>query len=130
MAPELCLKEEYDGPAVDIWAAGVVLYTLLLGSQPWKGKTEEDLFKKICKGTLTFPKPLESRGTTKNLDRAPLEQSFGKKTLSNRNLALNFTHKTNDLENDFDYVVHYSKASKKLIQAILQIDRYNRPTAD
>ena len=130
MAPELCLKEEYDGPAVDIWAAGVVLYTLLLGSQPWKGKTEEDLFKKICKGTLTFPKPLESRGTSKNLDRASLEQSLRKKTLSNRNLALNFTHKTNDLENDFDYVVHYSKASKKLIQAILQIDRYNRPTAD
>jgi serine/threonine protein kinase len=31
MAPELCLKEEYIGPAVDIWAAGVVLYTLLLG---------------------------------------------------------------------------------------------------
>ena len=31
MAPELCLKEEYIGPAVDIWAAGVVLYTLLFG---------------------------------------------------------------------------------------------------
>jgi serine/threonine protein kinase len=56
MAPELCLKEEYIGPAVDIWAAGVVLYTLLLGVQPWKGKTEDDLFRKIQKGAIVFPK--------------------------------------------------------------------------
>lgn len=68
MAPELCLKEEYIGPAVDIWASGVVLYTLLFGTQPWKGKSEEELFKKITKGLISFPKQLDSRGTTKNLD--------------------------------------------------------------
>ena len=31
MAPELCLKKEYDGALVDIWAAGVVLFTILIG---------------------------------------------------------------------------------------------------
>lgn len=56
MAPELCNREEYIGPAVDIWAAGVALFTLLYGSMPWKGKNEEELFKKITKGVITFPK--------------------------------------------------------------------------
>ena len=56
MAPELCLRDDYIGPAVDIWAAGVVLFSLLYGYLPWKGKTEEDLFKKIIKGQLVFPK--------------------------------------------------------------------------
>ena len=56
MSPELCQKEEYIGPAADVWASGVVLYTLLFGQQPWKGTSEDNLFRKICKGTLTFPK--------------------------------------------------------------------------
>ena len=68
MSPELCLRNEYIGQAVDIWAAGVVLYTLLFGTQPWKGKTEDDLFKKIIKGTLVFPKGLNRGETSKNLD--------------------------------------------------------------
>jgi serine/threonine protein kinase len=32
MSPELCNKIEYYGAGVDIWAIGVVMYTLLFGS--------------------------------------------------------------------------------------------------
>ena len=56
MAPEMVLKQEYSGPAIDIWAAGVVFYTILFGTQPFKAKTEADLFSKISKGKLSFPK--------------------------------------------------------------------------
>jgi serine/threonine protein kinase len=31
MAPELCQRKEYEGAKVDMWAAGVVLYTILIG---------------------------------------------------------------------------------------------------
>ena len=31
MAPELCKKKEYLGPPADMWAIGVVFYTLLFG---------------------------------------------------------------------------------------------------
>ena len=55
MAPELCNKKEYLGSKVDMWAAGVVLYTLLIGTQPFKASTEQELFRKITKGTMTFP---------------------------------------------------------------------------
>jgi|TARA_B110000285_G_scaffold178764_1_gene201137 serine/threonine protein kinase len=47
MAPELCLKTEYYGPGVDVWAIGVVFYTMLFGNQPWKGRSEQELFRKI-----------------------------------------------------------------------------------
>ena len=40
MSPEITAKKEYSGPAADIWATGVLLYTLLIGTQPFKAKTE------------------------------------------------------------------------------------------
>jgi len=35
MAPELHLRQEYYGDKTDIWAAGVVLYTILTGNLPF-----------------------------------------------------------------------------------------------
>jgi len=31
MSPEICSKNFYDGPAADMWAAGILLYTMLFG---------------------------------------------------------------------------------------------------
>lgn len=56
MSPELCQKIEYYGPGVDIWAIGVVFYTILFGNQPWKGRSEQELFKKISQGVVFYPK--------------------------------------------------------------------------
>ncbi len=47
----------YDGEQVDIWSAGIVLFTLLLGATPWSEPTGHDsLFRKFakCKGNLTY----------------------------------------------------------------------------
>lgn len=38
MAPEIVLKKEYCGPPADIWALGVLLFALLSGYFPYKGK--------------------------------------------------------------------------------------------
>lgn len=55
MSPELCNNQEYSGPASDNWAAGIVLYTILFGIEPFRGKTERELFKRINSGKLIFP---------------------------------------------------------------------------
>lgn len=55
MSPELCNNQEYSGPAADTWAAGIVLYTILFGVEPFKGKTETELFRRINSGNVTFP---------------------------------------------------------------------------
>ena len=31
MSPEICSKKPYDGPSADVWAAGVLLFTMLFG---------------------------------------------------------------------------------------------------
>lgn len=38
MAPEIVSKQEYNGKYVDVWALGILLYTMLCGKFPFKGK--------------------------------------------------------------------------------------------
>lgn len=55
MAPELVRKQEYDGRQVDMWALGVLLYAMLMGSFPFKGQSERELYTKIQRGQYKYP---------------------------------------------------------------------------
>jgi serine/threonine protein kinase len=50
MAPEIVAKKEYNGAAADVWSAGVVMYTMLTGSLPFKSTDEKGLYRKIQAG--------------------------------------------------------------------------------
>ena len=54
MAPEVTAREgSFDGFAVDLWAAGVILFVLLVGMAPFKWAHETDKrYAKIAKGEL------------------------------------------------------------------------------
>lgn len=45
MAPELVNKQEYFGKPVDIWALGVLLYVLVSGHFPFKGREDLELYQ-------------------------------------------------------------------------------------
>lgn len=34
--PEIVLRKTYDGPLVDVWSIGVILFTMVTGHLPWK----------------------------------------------------------------------------------------------
>ena len=40
MAPEIVNKTEYCGPPADVWALGVLLFTMLCGTFPYRGSTD------------------------------------------------------------------------------------------
>ncbi|KAI3974542.1 hypothetical protein MKX01_020314 [Papaver californicum] len=79
LAPEI-INKNY-GPQADIWSAGVILYTVLSGYNPWSAYTYEDTGNLILKGDLnlsTYPWPEISK-SAKNLIRKVLEHDPSKR---------------------------------------------------
>jgi len=57
-APEVICCETYMGPPVDIWSAGVVLHSMLLGTLPFQTQDDSDipeLYRLILSGTYYMP---------------------------------------------------------------------------
>lgn len=54
VAPEVVMGIEYN-EKVDVWSAGVVLYTMLAGIPPFYGETAAEIFEAVLRGNLRFP---------------------------------------------------------------------------
>ena len=60
-APEMILQIPYDPRISDIWALGVILFTLITGELPFNfggSKTERKMFYQIAKGDYQLPGPV------------------------------------------------------------------------
>uniref|UniRef100_A0A8C8UGI9 non-specific serine/threonine protein kinase n=1 Tax=Peromyscus maniculatus bairdii TaxID=230844 RepID=A0A8C8UGI9_PERMB len=57
-APELFTDTEYDARAVDIWSLGVVLYTMVTASFPFKARTYSDMKEEMLNPCYYLPSTL------------------------------------------------------------------------
>ncbi len=63
--PEIVMKKDYEGPIVDIWSSGVILFTMVTGHLPWKlkGNRIENL-DDMLSGNFSIPSSVKiSQGT-------------------------------------------------------------------
>jgi cell cycle serine/threonine-protein kinase CDC5/MSD2 len=66
IAPEMIRSHTYSFE-VDIWAIGIILYALLVGTTPFYSESMEEVFFKIDKGEIQFPQDLIISETAKDL---------------------------------------------------------------
>ncbi|KAF2766899.1 Pkinase-domain-containing protein [Teratosphaeria nubilosa] len=55
LAPEILEKGKGHDEKVDLWAIGVIAYTLAVGKAPFHASTKEEIYKKLKSGTYNWP---------------------------------------------------------------------------
>ena len=58
VAPEM-LNESLSGNFTDLWALGVIVYQMIVGSVPFTGKNQFEVYEKIKSRKLNFPSEIK-----------------------------------------------------------------------
>ncbi|XP_055516567.1 serine/threonine-protein kinase SIK3 homolog isoform X1 [Leucoraja erinacea] len=108
-APELFEGKEYDGPKVDIWSLGVVLYVLVCGALPFDGNTLQNLRARVLSGKFRIPFFMSTECEHLIRHMLVLEPS---KRLSVEQICKHKWMKIGDPDPEFDRLITESKQVK------------------
>nr|AHZ63879.1 phototropin [Isoetes tegetiformans] len=78
IAPEI-IEGSGHGSAVDWWALGILLYEMLYGRTPFRGKNRQRTFSNVLTKPLKFPRSISVSFAAKQLIRALLERDPAKR---------------------------------------------------
>ncbi|XP_077535873.1 microtubule-associated serine/threonine-protein kinase 3-like [Haemaphysalis longicornis] len=120
MSPEVLKRRPY-GRAVDWWSAGIVMYKLMTGRVPFRGKSKQMLRERIITAPLKWPRPDEHPNsantpakdiTYRMLKKNPVER-LGSRTYSDL--------KTHPFFDHFNWKMLYQKKDLCEIASIKEI---------
>jgi serine/threonine protein kinase len=100
IAPEI-LSGEYKGFSCDVWSSGVVLYSMLSGNVPFKGKDINDLHENIKKGNFNEIEGISFEA--KNLIKKILEVNVKKRISIEEILKHSWFNNENYNSNNSDF---------------------------
>lgn len=100
IAPEIIDKKTMGHSfEVDIWAVGIILYVLLVGTPPFQKSEINEIYENIKKAEFSFPKDYVHSRYSKDLIKAILNKDPGKRpTITEVASHPFFTKKENSLE--------------------------------
>lgn len=75
---------------VDLWSAGVILYTMLVGRPPYESKDVKSTYRRILANVYAFPESVPVSDSAKDLVRRLLQVRRGEEMLYNKDLLNNF----------------------------------------
>ena len=84
LPPEIIMEKGYDGKKSDVWSLGVILYIMIFGTIPWKGKNQIEILNEICSGNISVPEtisPLIEEVIKKCLNVDPEQRPTAKQIL-------------------------------------------------
>ncbi|OMJ78931.1 hypothetical protein SteCoe_21151 [Stentor coeruleus] len=149
LSPEIVQMTEYFPGPSDIWALGVIFFTLLTGTYPFKASSDAELYKKILKAHIKVPEFMsneashllyrmlrsepKSRPSIKSLIKDPwfFSDSFNEKDSESRLSLSNSLIKDNILLNKpNDNLVEKAKNTCKIsFKRLITIEKHNNFTS-
>ena len=125
IAPEILADRGYEGFAVDIWSAGVVLYAMLYGVVPFRANNMSELQKLIIKAKYTLQDCISK--DARDLLKGLLEREPAKR------LTIRQIYAHPWLKDAADTVELFTQAEKNYIKSEFTYNdtaRYNRNTGE
>jgi calcium/calmodulin-dependent protein kinase (CaM kinase) II len=129
VAPEVVRREAY-GPAVDMWACGVLLYIMLSGKMPFYGRDDNECLRKIVSGQYSMPDRewLHISTNAKSLVKSLLQVDPAKRLTADSALQHNFLAQPDELssepiQNDLKGIHSSRRKFKKAVMAAVTVER-------
>ena len=79
MAPECLGGNAMTSPAIDVWAIGIMFYTMIFGELPFYSSNEKDLIKKIVNDKIKYKNTYPITQMGKEILNAMLEKDPAKR---------------------------------------------------